>query len=357
MASSMNLLLASALLLGLATFAESYSMDDVDVGDDEDPVLETGAVSMLQVGYQLTAGSAEPAATAQTAPPSGRRDLAMAYLPYNFGHTVAKAALASDIKWGDCGSRTGRADTCMGHGTSTVTGCELMYTPGKYWPKDAAKAYFGNMTVFGILRDPYERMVSQFRGSGRFTYPDLFAKCDVNAGVKSMMREYLANVKVPAHGLCDDRGDEHVGRDQGDPLGRSSPQLHSATPGLAAHRLREEPGQRHVGHRPNGATVFVDNRQFPHSMNSVLLAHGYKEIQIAPEEVAHVTGCDHVWAGDLDSEAKALVRQVYARDFQLLCSHFGYCDTLENTCITRVPGMCPPQLFKWDSAQQMFTRK
>mmetsp|Transcript_61131 Transcript_61131/g.189381 ORF Transcript_61131/g.189381 Transcript_61131/m.189381 type:complete len:324 (+) Transcript_61131:80-1051(+) len=323
MASSMNLLLASALLLGLATFAESYSMDDVDVGDDEDPVLETGAVSMLQVGYQLTAGSAEPAATAQTAPPSGRRDLAMAYLPYNFGHTVAKAALASDIKWGDCGSRTGRADTCMGHGTSTVTGCELMYTPGKYWPKDAAKAYFGNMTVFGILRDPYERMVSQFRGSGRFTYPDLFAKCDVNAGVKSMMREYLANVKA---------GRPYV---------------------LNCQMLP----QAEFFDQPHGATVFVDNRQFPHSMNSVLLAHGYKEIQIAPEEVAHVTGCDHVWAGDLDSEAKALVRQVYARDFQLLCSHFGYCDTLENTCITRVPGMCPPQLFKWDSAQQMFTRK
>ena len=37
-------------------------------------------------------------------------------------------------------------------------------------------------TIFGILRDPYERMVAQFRGTYRLEHPEL--GCDVDAGVK-----------------------------------------------------------------------------------------------------------------------------------------------------------------------------
>lgn len=55
-------------------------------------------------------------------------------------------------------------------------------------------------------------------------------------------------------------------------------------------------------------------------------------------------GCNHVWAGDLSCETKALVRQVYARDFELLCSHFGHCDVHENVCLELVPDMCPGNL-------------
>merc|ERR1719499_1593381 len=94
------------------------------------------------------------------APPGGQRDLVMAYVPYNFGHTVAMNAIKSGIKWGDCGQRGGDGATCLGQVTSQTTGCHLMNTPGKYWPKDLAERYFGNRTVFGILRDPYERLVA-----------------------------------------------------------------------------------------------------------------------------------------------------------------------------------------------------
>ena len=49
-------------------------------------------------------------------------------------------------------------------GLSDVTGCPMYFTPPKYWPGDLAKAYLGGKKVFGILRNPYERLVAMFRG-------------------------------------------------------------------------------------------------------------------------------------------------------------------------------------------------
>mmetsp|Transcript_166324 Transcript_166324/g.404111 ORF Transcript_166324/g.404111 Transcript_166324/m.404111 type:complete len:322 (-) Transcript_166324:50-1015(-) len=305
------------LLLGCSHSADAYSMDDVDFGDTDD-LLGLETTSMLQVSGELNKFADKVAA-----PPIGSRDLAMAYLPYNFGHTVAKVALSHGIKWGDCGEREGSAATCIGKMKSDVTGCDLMYTPGKYWPKDLAQRYFGNRTVFGILRDPYERMVAQFRGSGYAKDPHLHAICDVNTAVKAMMRDYLEEVKA------------------GKPYAANCNKL----------------PQAEFFDQPYGATIAVDNRHFPLSANELLMEHGYSDLLIQTEEVDHVSGCDHVWAGDLDSEAKALVRQVYGRDFELLCKHFGYCDTLEDTCITTVPGMCPSQLFTWNSQRKVYLRK
>ena len=51
---------------------------------------------------------------------------------------------------------------------------------------------------------------------------------------------------------------------------------------------------------------------------------------IKTEDILHVRGWDHVWPGDFTNETRALVKQVYARDFDLLCRHFGYCDHDEN---------------------------
>ena len=48
---------------------------------------------------------------------------------------------------------------------------------------------------------------------------------------------------------------------------------------------------------------------------------------------------------------------VYAREFELSCSKFGYCDDHEYTCIRGVESMCPEKLFKWDKSQKQYLPK
>mmetsp|Transcript_95936 Transcript_95936/g.222387 ORF Transcript_95936/g.222387 Transcript_95936/m.222387 type:complete len:294 (-) Transcript_95936:103-984(-) len=253
-------------------------------------------------------------------PMGNQRDLAMAYVPYNFGHTVAEVAMRHDVRWGDCGMRGADSPAeCLGHSSSEVTGCHLMNTPGKYWPKELAASYFGNRTVFGILRDPYERLVAQFRGSGWGLCPESRAACDVSGGVKKILMDYI-EASNPFAGDC------------------------MLLP------------QAEYFDQPFGATIFVDNRLFPESANELLAAHGCSDLQIRHKDIAHVSGCDDKWAADLDAEARALVRQVYKRDFELLCKHLGYCDIEESVCLTHVQGMCPEQLFKWDPEALVYKR-
>jgi len=190
---------------------------------------------------------------------------------------------------------------------SSVTGCPMYLTPQKHWPQGLREQYFGNRTVFGMLRDPYERMVAIFRGETGEDYgglyPDFFPTCDVSGAVKFMMRRYL----------------------RGDKYSNGCVFIPQAEYFEGAH----------------GITLPVDNRRFPDSMNKVYKAHGYNNTLISTPDILHVTACPDTWAADLDAEARQLVRQVYARDFELLCTHFGHCDSEESTCIRGVPDMCP----------------
>mmetsp|Transcript_93312 Transcript_93312/g.260900 ORF Transcript_93312/g.260900 Transcript_93312/m.260900 type:complete len:344 (-) Transcript_93312:72-1103(-) len=268
----------------------------------------------------------------------GTRDLVLQHVPYNFGHTVEKIAavggglhnmqkyvtlqgleslegVPKEVMWGTVNMLKRPNAEIWGHLNpdlsvrSNVTGCPMFFTPGKYWPEDLAQRYFGDRTIFGMLRDPYERLVAMFRGNlGDYggSYPEFFATCDVNGAVKKMMRDHLS-------------GDIYAGECTFVP-------------------------QAEYFDAPFGIALAVDNRRFPDSLNEVFAQHGYADFAIAKEDILHVTGCPDVWAGDLDCEAKALVKQVYARDFELLCQKFGYCDDSENTCIEGVPGMCPSRL-------------
>jgi len=250
-------------------------------------------------------------------------DVVMAYLPYNFGHSVAaQANKALGIQWGDCGSRSD-SSVCLGNLRSEVTGCTLKYTPGKYWPEDLAKSYFGNKTIFGIIRDPYERMVAQFRGSYRHTDPVLNEQCNVSEGVKRMMNEYLANVEA---------GNPYVDDCQHLP-------------------------QAEYFDQPYGVTEAIDNRFFPQTMNAFFAAHDLDALQLETSQIAHVSGCDHVWSADLDQEARELVQKVYKRDFEFLCEKFQYCDLKDNTCVHGVPSMCPDSVFTWNTAQSMYVAR
>jgi len=274
----------------------------------------------------------------------GNRDLVLMHIPFNFGHTIESVAMfgrphegykGRDAAWDyiedlGVGSVDRRASweevhalmrekgEVWGHlnpdlqENNGVTGCPMYYTPQKYWPRELAERYFGNKTIFGMLRDPYERLVSIFRGNVPEyggSHPGLISKCDVNEAVKRMMREYIYFNKTYANGC-------------------------TLVP------------QAEYFEGPYGIQLPVDNRQFPSSMSHEFVRHGYPDFQIKTEEVIHVELCPDVWAADLDNEARSLVKQVYKRDFELLCRHFGYCDDEESTCIWQVPRMCPKYILK-----------
>jgi len=286
-------------------------------------------------------------------------DLAFMHVPYNFGHTVEITRLYPqelldgmfapliDGIHGEKGddsmdtfdklatestlvaARRIKPDAEMwGHldpdlqPISPVTGCGLYFTPQKYWPEDLAKKKFENKTVFGLLRDPYERLIAMFRG-GFQDYggadPKFFETCDVNGALQQMMSLAI---------------------ESNDPFASACTFL----------------PQAEYFDGPYGITLPVDNRRFPQSVNEVFEEHGYDE-RIHGQNIFHVTGCNQVWAGNLTAETRQMVKKVYARDFELLCKYFGYCDDEENDCITGVYHMCPENLFSWDSEQMQYIRR
>jgi len=270
---------------------------------------------------------------------AGQRDLVLMHIPFNFGHTVEAVAMLGTGQpgWDEYMESVGAAALVgrrasweevrlramwhpgaeiWGHANpdlqvlSEVTGCPMFYTPPKHWPVELAQKYFGNKTVFGLLRDPYERLVAFFRGNipgyGP-THSEYVPTCDVNMAVKKTLQDYLA-------GRMDD------------PSCSLLPQ--------AEHFE----GQY-------GIKLPVNLREFPRSMNQVLREHGYPEdFQIHAGDVRHVTDCPNVWAADLDAETRGLVQQIYAKDFELLCKHFGYCNREENCCLYQVEQMCPQRV-------------
>jgi len=192
--------------------------------------------------------------------------------------------------------------------TSSV-GCPMYQTPTKYWPQNLSHHYFGNRTVFGVLRDPYERLVAMFRGDAQ-DYGHFDKKfeesCDVNGAIKALMTKILA---------------------EGESFGNH-----------CAFLAQSDYFEGYYGIR-----LPIDGRRFPTSLNEAFKAHGYEQ-RINSSLIFHPKGCDDVWAGDLDDETKALVKKVYSGDFELICKHFNHCDDTENVCIHEIPGNCPKKV-------------
>jgi len=272
---------------------------------------------------------------------NGQQDLVFVHVPYNFGHTVEKVMTFGHgltarplfavlyVSYGDTSQHdwerkvekmTGKDKELWGmvnpllHGTSSI-GCPMYLTPPKHLPAQIADEYLGNRTSFGMLRDPYERLVSIFRGSvGGQTgkgyggdYSKYAEDCDVDSAVQDM----LAKV-------------------QKDPFAEGCALLPQA---------EYFDGDRSI-------QIPVDNRKFPMSTNSLLQEHGYGEEVIRQHDIEHVTGCWNIWSATLSPSTRALVRKVYKRDFELLCEHFNYCDDDETTCLQHVEGMCPKNMTK-----------
>merc|ERR1711879_625027 len=89
---------------------------------------------------------------------------------------------------------------------------------------------------------------------------------------------------------------------------------------------------------PFGIALPVDNRKFPDSFNEIMVEHDYPTMNLT--STIHNWACSNVSAYSLDTEVKQLIKEVYVRDFELLCSYFGYCDRDEMTCMEQIPSMC-----------------
>lgn len=271
----------------------------------------------------------------------GFRDLVFIHVPFNFGHTVEYMALfgagptslikfasvlientgshSLAMKWNNVYRQLGndRKNIEIWGAMNPVLlmessiGCPLYLTPPKFWPKNIAQAYFGQKRRFGLLRDPYERLVAMFRGdAGGETgagyggdFDEYVPNCDVDGAIKAMMQGALYQNKY-AHGCTFVPQYEYFEGDY-------------------------------------GAEIAVDNRDFPFSLNRLFREHNYHNTMIEPHDCIHVSGCTETWTTALSDETKALVRQHYAKDFELICKVFGYCEENENTCLKYVPLMCP----------------
>jgi len=292
--------------------------------------------------------------TTRKAPAEGFRDLVFMHLPFNFGNTIEKMAMFppstgrldddkyiesmsggksfadSDVadvpSWPTVLSITKAGGEVWGHlnpdlqVTSNITKCPLYLTPPKYWPEDLLKKYIGKKHIFGILRDPYEKLVAQFRGAmpdygGSMSSATLIA-CDVNTAVKNTLKKIVAT------------GNTFIGGCANIP-------------------------QSEFFDGPHGITIPVDNWRFPQSANEILQEHGYPW-RIRKKDILHVGMCEDHWSADLDSETREMVRTVYAKDFELICRSFGHCDFSQDTCLQGVHHMCPYSNFSWDSEKEFY---
>lgn len=258
---------------------------------------------------------------------SGKRDLVLVHTPMNFGHTIEKVAYTNNdptVKKGEFWSYafgSERNQTLLetlyrpggvvwGAANASLTkksaiGCAMYLTPPRMWPKSLAASYYGNKTGFGMLRDPYERLVAIFRGNlgSEYggTYQEFYSTCDVNGAVNKMLDNAAKN---PYENGC-----------------VFLPSAEYFTGDYAA-------------------TLPVDNTLFPTSMNSVFHQHGYNWT-IHQRDIIHVSGCDNIWAGNLTKATKKRIQLHFARDFDMRCKHFGRCDYDEVTCLKGIKGMCP----------------
>jgi len=279
--------------------------------------------------------------------------LQFVHIPCTFGHTIEESGLGGLGKnstaqiWLSCkASEAGKDKEAwqlmekvkapggdlwgMMHpserGISAATGCNLYYTPRKYWPAELQQKVFSDKAMFTILRDPYDRMANEFRlqvqgvdsgfsglirpiiseREGKMEregseYKSWYENCDVNSYLQAELGKYL-------------KGDQYRGN---------------------CHLIP----QAEYFDIPLGEVILVDNRRIPDSFNELVDKYGYSE-RFHMNSTIHNWLCNDVSAYSLTQETKDLIKQVYAADFALVCKHFGYCNPDELTCLEQIDGMC-----------------
>jgi len=255
-------------------------------------------------------------------------NLQFIHIPCTFGHTVEEAGaggLLAAIAHVEKEGGISWAELHPGlQGVSEITGCNLFYTPPKYWPSEIAEKTLRNQTLFSLLRDPYDRMANEFRMQVGYIdsaflgitradvsaregnleregeeYQRFYRECDVNGYLQAELRKYLA-------------GDRF--RDN-------------------CHLLPSS----EFASTPYGPIEWIDERFIPESFNQYMESHN---AQPRMGSTMHNIWCNDVSAYSLNEETKQLIRQVYAADFDLICKTFGHCDKEEMFCHENIESMC-----------------
>jgi hypothetical protein len=277
---------------------------------------------------------------------ANHKDLVFVHVPMNFGTAIALSAavgsgsnlydqmtMAAESGWSKVSKMVDTDNPVWGRfnpdlqGKSTF-GYPMYYTPSKYWPVDKKYPYFGNKRTFGILRDPYERILALFRtsisiydASRGWDFRDDRRNCaeELNEWVKSNLKPLVLHSTEHPQNV-----DLHVqaGYFEGD----------------------------------NPIEEVLDMDSFPQSANELLQKHGYN-VSIGVDDMFHYHGCDDTFVDDLNAESKNLIEFYYARDFKLRCDKLGHCDKTKHHCVVQAPGMCPKRLYNWDDATHRYVRK
>mmetsp|Transcript_42857 Transcript_42857/g.79903 ORF Transcript_42857/g.79903 Transcript_42857/m.79903 type:complete len:382 (-) Transcript_42857:77-1222(-) len=318
--------------------------------EDQEAVLEEEAaaqkVELLQRS-QLLGRQRRPASWSPF-----QKDLALTHVPCTFGHSVEMAGLQvprSDLGgwlkvWESFKAPTGKEaldlirsaskspevplwgmmDPVL-RGVSNLTGCHLYYTPPKYLPRDIGQQYYGNKSAFTFLRDPYDRAVNDFRAQV-FGLDSIFTRsCRQNTSFREGHLERESERYLKWYRTCDVNSylrEELPKVMEGD--------IYRAD----CHFLP----QAEYFENPFANTTAVDNRQIPDSFNALMVERGY--FNITMPSTLHNYVCNNISAYTLAEDVKVLIRKVYARDFDLICNLFGYCDREEVTCLGQIPNMC-----------------
>jgi len=304
----------------------------------------------------------------------GIRDLAMVHVPTNWGHTVEMLGLGIHVhqdKSDVAGtSKTFGLATWMAYSSllprdggllsqrsviqsmmktdgeiwgmmdidlrvASPVGCDLYYAPQKYWPREIAQKYFRDRKVFGIIRDPYDKLVNEFR-------MQILPFTSMYAGVsrkKVSKREGIMEREAPPY----------TG-----PFGMYSRCDVNAFLRLELEKVRKNRFRANCHFVPQseylegeyGITLPVDARKLPDSFNHLMGEHGYS---FRMNNTFHNVVCPNVWAGSLDADVKETIRELYADDFDFLCKTWGYCNRDEMFCMRNMSHMCPESKSKSES--------
>jgi len=278
-------------------------------------------------------------------------ELQFVHVPCTFGHTVEEAGIGDmdnhtksllkasmeATSTGDLEEAKRISESLQGNDAvlwgmmvpelrsiSNVTGCDLYYTPPKYWPAAVSAQLLKGKKSFALLRDPYDRMANEFRmqvmgvdsafsGLTRQAisereghlereseeYMKFYKDCDVNGYLQAELGKYLAGDRY--------RDNCHL------------------LPSAEYFEQVFDPVEP------------IDERGIPESFDAFMEQNGYA---VRMEGMLHNVVCNDVSAYSLSTETKNLIKEVYAADFDLICDKFGYCDRDEMTCHENIENMC-----------------